>query len=108
MQIIDRVMSTKIYTFVLQVIIVGVFVLIAAGSGTAGYATYSRPSHHKSYSSHSHHHEAPKQDLCQRNGYRYIGSYGQSESTCHHACRERGYRKSCRPTNPPSSKCYCI
>ena len=101
-------MSTKIYTFVLQVIIVGVFVLIAAGSGTAGYATYSRPSHHKSYSSHSHHHEAPKQDLCQRNGYRYIGSYGQSESTCHHACRERGYRKSCRPTNPPSSKCYCI
>lgn len=108
MQIIDRVMSKKIYTFVLQVIIVGVFVLIAAGSGTAGYATYSRPSHHKSYSSHSHHHEAPKQDLCQRNGYRYIGSYGQSESTCHHACRERGYRKSCRPTNPPSSKCYCI
>ena len=101
-------MSKKIYTFVLQVIIVGVFVLIAAGSGTAGYATYSRPSHHKSYSSHSHHHEAPKQDLCQRNGYRYIGSYGQSESTCHHACRERGYRKSCRPTNPPSSKCYCI
>ena len=106
MQIIDRVMSKKIYTFVLQVIIVGVFVLIAAGSGTAGYAIYSPP--RKSHSSHSHHHEAPKQDLCQRNGYRYIGSYGQSESTCHHACRERGYRKSCRPTNPPSGKCYCI
>lgn len=100
-------MSKKtLYTLVLQVIIVGVFIFIAAGSGTAGYATY-RP-HHKSSSNHSHRHEPPKQDLCQKDGYRYIGSYGQSESSCHHACRERGYRKSCRPTNPPSNKCYCI
>lgn len=100
-------MSKKtFYTLVLQVIIVGVFIFIAAGSGTAGYATY-RP-HHKSSSNHSHRHEPPKQDLCQKDGYRYIGSYGQSESSCHHACRERGYRKSCRPTNPPSNKCYCI
>lgn len=103
----DIVMSKKtFYTLVLQVIIVGVFIFIAAGSGTAGYATY-RP-HHKSSSNHSHRHEPPKQDLCQKDGYRYIGSYGQSESSCHHACRERGYRKSCRPTNPPSNKCYCI
>lgn len=103
----DIVMSKKtLYTLVLQVIIVGVFIFIAAGSGTAGYATY-RP-HHKSSSNHSHRHEPPKQDLCQKDGYRYIGSYGQSESSCHHACRERGYRKSCRPTNPPSNKCYCI
>lgn len=103
----DIVMSKKtLYTLVLQVIIVGVFIFIAAGSGTAGYATY-RP-HHKSSSNHSHRHEPPKQDLCQKDGYRYIGSYGQSESSCHHACREHGYRKSCRPTNPPSNKCYCI
>ncbi len=103
----DIVMSKKtLYTLVLQVIIVGVFIFIAAGSGTAGYATY-RP-HHKSSSNHSHRHEPPKQDLCQKDGYRYIGSHGQSESSCHHAYRERGYRKSCRPTNPPSNKCYCI
>ena len=106
MQIIDFMTKKSFYTFVLQVVIVGGFVFLAVGSGTASYATYRTP--HRSSSNHSHHHEAPKHDLCQRNGYRYIGSYGQSESTCHHACRKHGYRKSCRPTNTHSNKCYCI
>lgn len=102
-------MSKKtIFTIALQVVIIGAFVLIAAGSGTDGYtaSTYSRPSYSSSSSSSSS--SSTPKSICERDGYKYIGNYGSSSDTCHKACRERGYKKSCRPSNPPSSKCYCM
>ena len=99
-------MSKKtIFTIALQVVIIGAFVLIAAGSGTDGYAasTYSRPSYSSSSSSSS---SRTLKSICERDGYKYIGNYGSSSDSCHKACREYGYKKSCTPSD--SSKCYCL
>lgn len=88
-------MSKKtIFTVVLQVVIIGAFVLIAAGSGTDGYAasTYSRPSYSSSSSSSSSStskSEALTKKACQSEGYKYIGYY----TNCRSACQERGYMK---------------
>ncbi len=82
-------MSKKtIFTVVLQIVIIGAFVLIAAGSGTDGYAasTYSRSSSSSSSSDRS---EALAKKSCQSQGYKYIGYY----TNCRSACQERGYMK---------------
>ena len=85
-------MSKKtIFTIALQVVIIGVFVLIAAGSGTDGYtaSTYSRTSSSSSSSSSTSKSEALAKKSCQSQGYKYIGYY----TNCRSACQERGYMK---------------
>lgn len=83
-------MSKKnIFIIALQVVIIGVFVLIAAGSGSDGSAVSSSTR------------GAVQVGACAAAGYRYIGEY----SNCYQACEKAGYSYSC--TGDSTNSCFC-
>ena len=83
-------MSKKLFfTVVLQVVIIGAFVLIAAGSATERTAAISRA--------------ASQGGWCGANGYTFLGFY--SNSDCPSACIEAGYTSWC--TGDATTACFC-
>ena len=83
-------MSKKtIFTIALQVVIIGVFVLIAAGSATERNALIPRAAAQGGY--------------CGAMGYTFLGYY--SNSDCLSACIEAGYTSYC--TGDATTACFC-
>ncbi len=83
-------MSKKtIFTVVLQVVIIGAFVLVAAGSGSERVATVSRAAY--------------QGGTCGSRGYEFLTYCSNSE--CPSACREAGYSSSC--TGDATTACFC-
>lgn len=78
-----------IFTIALQVVIIGVFVLIAAGSGSERVATVSRAAY--------------QGGTCGSRGYTFLGYY--SNSDCPDACAEAGYSNYC--TGDATTACFC-
>ena len=84
-------MSKKtIFTIALQVVIIGVFVLIAAGSATERIAAISSA--------------ASQGASCGARGYTLLGYY--SNSDCPSACAEAGYSYYC--TGDATTACFCM
>ena len=88
-------MSKKNFLIIcLQVVIVAVFSLIAAGSGSDGAATKSN----------SVLRAAAQGGICGGAGYTFIGYY-DTKSACKSACARKGYSAWC--SGEDTTACYC-
>ncbi len=85
-----------IFTVVLQVVIIGAFVLIAAGSGSERAVSDSTRSYVRSF--------AQGYD-CGSKGYSYVGA-ASSESGCARLCENKGYSNSYCYSDE-SGGCFC-
>lgn len=79
----------------------------AMGSFAQGFSQGYSQTSQSSQSSQSKTQGSSKRDLCKEKGFRLIGNYNGADA-CHKACRNAGYKESCRnTTNISNTACYC-